>query len=172
MTRAYSLAALSLVAALACSDHQVGTSPTEPGGTTLPPVSSIAEVTGIVLVNWINGAPAIHLTQQDGALILLVGTEARTLASVPGGEVVVHGTWDANPGLVVADFQVLSMGGRPALDGVVEMRDGGLTLRLKDGSYFDLADIPAELSAIVGDRIWLTGSSANPPVQFGVIEAR
>ena len=173
MTRAYSLAALSLFAALACSDHQAGTSPTEPGGTTLPPASSIAEVTGIIVVDGAGAVDSyVHLMQQDGSLILLVGTEARTLASVAGGEVLVHGTWDANPGLVVSDFQVLSMGGRPALDGVIELTDYGLALRLKDGSYVDLAQCPAELSTIVGDRIWLTGSADSPPVTYGVIEAR
>jgi hypothetical protein len=173
MTRAFSLAAVSLVAALACSDHGAGTSPTEPYGPTLPSAPSIAEVTGIIVVDGAGAGDAyVHLMQQDGSLILLVGTEARTLASVAGGEVIVHGTWDANPGLVVSDFQVLSMGGRPALDGVIEMTDRGLALLLRDGSYVDLAECPAELSTIVGDRIWLTGSAANPPVQFGVIEAR
>jgi len=173
MTRAFSLAAVSLIAALACSDNRAATSPTEPFGPTWPSGPSIAEVTGIIVVDGAGAVDAaIHLIQQDGSLILLVGTEARTLASVAGGEVLVHGTLDANPGLVVSDFQVLSMGGRPALDGVIEMTDYGLALRLKDGSYVDLAQCPAELSTIVGDRIWLTGSADSPPVTYGVIEAR
>jgi hypothetical protein len=172
MIRSYSLAVASLFAALACSDHAGTTAPIGPDELT-PSPPSLAVLTGIVVVERVANYPAtIRLREPDGTLTLLVGSESRPMASVADAEVSVHGTWDASPGLVVERFQVLSMNGRPALDGVLEATATGFALRLNDGTYREISASPSEIAQYVGARLWVTGSADDQPVTFGVIEAR
>jgi len=170
MIRSHFLAAACAVALLACSDNP--SAPATGTDGTRPFIPSLFEVTGTVVVT---GNPddglEVQLKQSDGTMLSLVGSEARLLASVDGGEVLVRGTWDAPPGLVVGSFQVLAMNGRAAIDGVLEITDYGYALRLSSGAYYDLSDPPAELMNHVGDRLWVTGSAEEPPVEFGVIRA-
>jgi hypothetical protein len=73
--------------------------------------------------------------------------------------------------MVVERFQVLSMNGRPAIDGVLEETASGLMLRLSGGATRALSDAEGAFAAHIGDRLWITGLD-EPPVEFGVIDAR
>ena len=161
-----------LMVAAACSADRGAAIATGPDDTD-PGSSNIAEITGVVTVdNSSAELPVVNVIRPDGTLVRIVGSQTRELANLAGGEVWIRGTWDASPGLVLERFLVLAMNGRPALDGVLEGSDDGFGLRLADGGYRELSGAPAELSAFVGARIWFTGSEEDPPVAFGVIEAR
>ena len=114
---------------------------------------------------------AVELRDADGGVYRLVGHRAGDrLASVDGGDVVARGTFDANPGFVVQEFQVTGMYGRPALDGVLEVTDEGFALRLSDGSL-RVVDGLTNCAEHVGARLWVIGWDEETGVQFGLIAA-
>jgi hypothetical protein len=140
-------------------------------GNPVAPTPAITELTGFVVLGESNDGTArtIGLRLQDGAQIALVGSEANPMASVDGAEVRVRGTFDAAPGLVVESFTVISVGGRPALDGIVTEMAESYGLLLRDGTIYALVAPPAELLEHLGERVWLTGDWDAPPIEFGVI---
>jgi hypothetical protein len=93
------------------------------------------------------------------------------LASVDGGDVVVRGTFDLNPGFVVDEFQVTGMYGRPALDGVLEVTADGFALRLSDNSVRVVPGLTSDCENYIGARIWVIGWDDDTEVQFGPIGA-
>jgi hypothetical protein len=102
----------------------------------------------------------------------LVGAEAAPLVRLDGGDVVVRGTFDTNPGFVVDEFHVLAMNDQPALDGVLEEIDEGLALRLGDGSLRVVPGLSADCSDHIGARVWVTGwEDDSEAIQLAVIAA-
>jgi len=69
----------------------------------------------------------------------------------------------------VAEFLVLAVGGRPAMDGVLGEEEGRYYLRPTAGDVFWFEEGPSEFDANIGKRIWVTGSMEDPPLRFGVI---
>ena len=169
MTRT-ALFLMTVAATLACSE---GRSPTAPliNDPQHPIAPSTVELSGTVVVEDAGQHRAVFLQRHDGSLLPLVGSEAALIASVAGGEVLVRGTLDAAPGMIVERFQVLSMKGREAIDGVLIDDGGVLSLRLGNGVLRSLASVQADLGAHIGCRLWITGLD-EPPVEFGIIEAR
>ncbi|HEX6943488.1 MAG TPA: hypothetical protein VF128_11215, partial [Gemmatimonadaceae bacterium] len=88
-----------------------------------------------------------------------------------GGDVVARGTFDANPGFVVQDFQVTGMYGRPALDGVLEVTHDGFALRLRDGSLRALPGLSSDCEEYIGARLWVIGFDDADVPEFGRIGA-
>ena len=154
-----------------CSDGKSPTAPYTEHNPGHPIAPSIVERSGTVVVEEFDGRRSIQLELEDGALIPLVGGEATLIASVAGGQVLVYGTLDASPGMVVERFQVLAMNGRSAIDGVLEETDTGLALRLANGLLRYVIDVQGFFANHVGERLWITGLD-EPPMEFGVIEAR
>ena len=114
----------------------------------------------------------VELRDGFGNLYRLVGGEASALASVDGGDVVVRGSFDANPGFVVDEYQVTAIYDTPALDGVLETTDEGFALRLTDGSLRVVPGLDAECAEHVGARVWVTGWEGDAEaVQSGLIAA-
>jgi hypothetical protein len=74
------------------------------------------------------------------------------------------------PAFAADEFLVLSVGGRPAMDGVLEEDDGSYYLRLATGEVFRLTNAPSDFTTCIGKRIWVTGSMDDPPLTFGVID--
>jgi hypothetical protein len=124
----------------------------------------------------------VALRLESGELINLVGAETRRIAPLYGAEVQVTGVWgeagspltDSDvdptaPGFAVDEFHVLAVGGRPALDGVVEKDEDRYYLRLASGDAFLLDEGASGFEPYIGERIWVTGSAENPPLTFGVI---
>ena len=183
MSRAHLLAGASVLAICACSlDTPVGL-----GFACLDACSSGPQSTGLaVLRGTVVASPGhtvIHLRQQSGSYTLLLGTEARRLASVDGADVIVRGYWttdDLTPedeliiteiftGFAVADFTVAAVEGRPAMDGVLVETEGRYALELAGGVLVYLDDPPADLLAHIGERVWVTGLMDELQLTFGVI---
>ncbi len=167
MIRIQTVALALVVAAFGCSEHRWPNT-TGPDDVLPPGVPSVAQVSGTVIVTGIGTSRSVHLRRSDGSLLLIIGNEAARLASVAGGEVMAQGTWDAPPAFVLDGFQVLSMSGRAAYDGVLTASGNGFALRLASGTVRSIASAPAELANHLGERIWITGLE-DPPVAFGVI---
>ncbi len=170
-SRYFMLAAVFSIVACTDNPNSVVTAPNNP---TQPIPSTPSQVTlsGRISVTGLAGYD-LKIELWDGAeLYRLVGSESSALASVDGADVVVRGTFDANPGLVVQDFEVTGMLGRPALDGVLEATDEGYALRLADGSLRAVPGLTSELDEFVGARLWVIGFEEGSEVVFGRIEAR
>ena len=140
-----------MFAIAACTDNPnaVLTGPIDPAQP-LQPTPSRTTVAGRISVQGSGADRLVEITDATGRVCRLVGNEACALASVDGGDVVVRGTLDANPGLVLEDFQVTGMYGCPAVDGVLEATDEGFALRFADGSLRVIPGLSsdcAELSA-------------------------
>jgi hypothetical protein len=167
MIRFQTVALALAVAAVGCSEHSWPNT-TGPDDVMPPGVPALAQVSGVVIVNGTGAARSVQLRKSDGALILIIGTEAARLASVAGGEVTARGTWDAPPSFVLDEFQVLSMNGRAAYDGTLTTSGNGFALRLASGTLRAIGNAPAELANHLGERLWIAGLE-DPPVAFGVI---
>lgn len=170
MNRLHIIAAATLASVLACSDSE---GPTAPGTRSPPtrdaPPPALATITGRVIVGGSTESRTVDIRTEDGTLVRLAGVLAARLATVDGADVVVRGTWDANPGLVVQDFEVTGMHGRPALDGILELTTGGYALRLANGELCPVTGLSADVAEYVGARLWVIGSDDDPPAMFGVI---
>jgi len=172
MTRNRFFTLVAVFSIAACSDNNSSmTGPIDRRDPSQPilPAPSTATISGRISVSGYEDR-AIELRDADGNLYRLVGREADRLASVDGADVVARGTFDANPGFVVEEFQVTGMFGRPALDGVLEATADGYALRLNDGS---LRVVPGltNCSQHVGARLWVIGWDEESGPQFGLIAA-
>src|SRR5262245_24025776 len=161
---------LALLLGCACSDSP--TASDGPRGGNAPPAPSTAAASGRVIVSGIGADRVVELRDDHGDVFRLLGHETIALANVGGGDVIVWGTWDANPGFVVSEFTVTGMHGRPALDGVLEGTADGFALRLNDGSIRDVSGLNAECVAFLGSRVWVVGWDDAIDVQLGIIASR
>ena len=166
------LLAASLAAGTSCSD---ATAPAAVGGQSAAPTPLIT-LTGVVHLSSTSKLNAIVLSTQDGDDIPLDGPEAAQLASVENAGVDVRGRWDGDT-FIVADFIVREVGGVNVMDGVLisvfETEIAGDTteyaLKLTEGSLVPLLDPPAELTAHVGERVWVAESADGQATAFGII---
>jgi hypothetical protein len=126
---------------------------------------------GRISVSGLGDDPVVDLSDEHGDVYRLLGNETIALASVDGGDVIAYGTWDASPGFVVQEFQVVAMYGRPALDGVLEVSEEGFALRLTDGSIRLVPGLTGDAADYVGARLWVIGWDENSDVVFGLIGA-
>ena len=176
MTRAHLLTAAAVLIACGCTESSVG--PTNRSGGAIPEAPQPMVITGTVEVSPLG----VALRLESGELINLVGSETNRIAPLSGAEVQVSGVWgeagspmiDSDvdptaPGFAVHEFLVLAVGGRPALDGVVEKDEDRYYLRLATGDAFLLDEGPSGFEPYIGERIWVTGSVEDPPLAFGVI---
>lgn len=164
----FTLAAVFSIAACTDNPSAVLTGPIDPAQPLLP-TPSLVTIAGRIIVSGTAADPVIELTDGGGNVYRLVGSESGALASVDGGDVVARGTFDANPGFVVQDFQVTGMHGRPALDGVLEATDEGFALRLADGSLRAVPGLSSDCAQHVGARLWVIGWDEQSEVAFGLI---
>jgi hypothetical protein len=113
----------------------------------------------------------LKLVAEDGSTIGLGGDQTAWLASVIDADVEVRGVMASYNEMIVERFLVRAVQGRQASDGVLEEDgDAGYALRLTEsGDRVELADAPEELKALVGQRIWITGSDEGSPPTFGAI---
>jgi hypothetical protein len=173
MKRSHIITMVAALSALACTDNPNSglTGPTDPMQPNFP-TPSMTTIAGRISVTGLDGDRLIELRDEFGNVYRLVGSEALALASVDGGDVVARGTFDANPGFVVDEFEVTAMYGRPALDGVLETTDEGFALRFTDGSLRVVPGLSAECAEHIGARVWVTGwEDDSEAIQLGVIAA-
>ena len=154
----------------ACNDSPVANAGTLNDGHPPPvPVSATSALSGRILVRGIGADRIVELRDDHGDVFRLLGSETIALAKVDGGDVVVWGTWDGSPGLVVSTFKLTGMNGRPALDGVLEATDGGFAVRLNDGSLRRIPGLMPRCAAYLGARVWVVGFEDGADIQLGVI---
>ena len=172
MKYAQSLTAAVVLIACGCTEPSLG--PSNPVGVrTLPPPPEPVEITGTVGVSPV----ATFLRLESGDVIDIIGSEARRLAVLEGAQVKVRGFWNydlldegVGPGLQAEVFLVLSVGGRPAMDGLLGEDEGRYYLQFIAGDVHWFEDGPSDFADYIGKRIWVTGSTEDPPLAFGVIE--
>ena len=172
MTRSRFFAVAAALAVVACTDNpnSILTGPIDPSHPIVPTPSTVT-IAGRISVSGIDGDRIVELTDADDNVYRLLGNQSAALASVDGADVLARGTFDANPGFVVDEFEVTGMYGRPALDGVLEATEEGFALRLKDGSLRVVAGLNAECAEFVGARLWVIGWDGDSEVAFGLIAA-
>jgi len=104
---------------------------------------------------------------------------------VAGAEVEVNGAWTIldsplleadvpldplGPTFQVDRFQVLVVGGRAAIDGLLGEDNGAYYLELLAGNRIWLNSAPSDFKSCLGKRVWVTGSVDDPPFMIGVID--
>jgi hypothetical protein len=172
MTRSHLFTVAALLSLVACTNNPSATVAGPINRSPLPLPPGTAMIAGRISVSGQGADRVVELRDHDDDVYRLVGAETGALASVDGGDVIAYGTWDANPGFVVQEFQVVGMYGEPALDGVLEVSEEGFALRLADGSIRLVSGLSSESSDYVGARLWVIGWDASSDVVFGVIGAQ
>jgi hypothetical protein len=170
MTRSRFFTVAAVLTVVACTDNPAASSFGPDRILPPPPPPSTVTIAGRISVSGIDGDRIIELTEGNGNVYRLLGNE-EALASVDGGDVVARGTFDANPGFVVDEFEVTGMFGRPALDGVLEVTEDGFALRLSDNSLRVVPGLDSDCAEYVGARLWVIGWDDDSEVVFGVIGA-
>ena len=173
MTRSRFLTVAAVLSVVACTDNPnaILTGPIDPSQPILPSPSRVM-LAGRISVSGIGADRVVDLTDGNGRVYRLLGNESGALASVDGGDVVARGTFDANPGFVVDEFQVTGMHGRPALDGVLEATEHGFALRLPDNSLRVVPGLDSECAKYIGARLWVIGWDDDSAVVYGLIAAQ
>jgi hypothetical protein len=183
MTRAQLLTAAVLIAC-GCTESSVGPGYSV-GGASPPSLPGPSVITGTVSIDESVSPVAVTLRRESGVLVALVGSEAQRLRILDGAEVELRGNWtlldsplfdaDASldpvtPAFGVDGFQVLVVGGRAAMDGVLGEDDGTYYLELLGGDLIWLESAPSDFNSCLGKRVWVTGSMDDPPFMIGVID--
>ncbi len=120
---------------------------------------------GVIVLLGSDPMPRVALRADPGGPVTLRGAPA--LATLTGLEVWVAGARRDN-GMDVTDFAVRAADGVPAIDGVLEERDGGFSL-VRNGRTTAIGRAPAAIRPLIGKRVWVT--MANGDVHtFGLIE--
>ena len=182
MTRAQLLTAAAVLIACGCTESSLGPASGKSGEANppAPPEAQLSVIAGTVVTERSRPPVQVVLRLDSGEVVYLRGSQASRLAMLDGAGVQLRGTWtepllsqphgDGTSAFSVEDFLVLAVGGRPAKDGVLRQDGSKYYLELTGGSdVFWLADAPSEFGANIGKRIWVTGSTANPPLRFAVI---
>lgn len=168
------LVAACLITSASCSDSTAPTaSSSSSPGSPISQSPSFVTISGTIRLGHTDMG-GVLLETPDGNELILVGTETDNLLSLDGAEVDVRGLWDAGA-LVVSDFLVRRVGGMEVLDGILTMvvddetGDVGYGISLTRGSYVPLIDLPNELIAHLGKRVWVSDPADGQPLHFGII---
>lgn len=166
------LIAACLVASTSCGDTAT---PTSPGGQAAAP-PALATLTGVVHLSATKSTP-VTLALDDGEEVELDGPVATQLTSLENAMVDVRGLWNPES-FQVNDFLVRQVDGADVMDGVLiafgvqDTAGGDLTfgLSLTRGAVVALPNPPAELTAHVGERVWVAESvDGQATTAFGII---
>jgi hypothetical protein len=179
MTRAQLLIAAAVLLACGCTESSVG--PDDSVGVKGGFAPELESIRGTVVAAAAVLPIQVYLQVGAETRIKLVGPDVHQLVSLDGAEVLLHGNWagQALPVFIdepvsapfaIADFVVLTVGGRQAMDGVLGENEGKYYLRLTDGDAYWFDDTPSEFDTYIGKRIWVTGWLDRPALTYGVIE--
>lgn len=167
------LAPLALIPLLACARSDNARS------SSTPETSDEAEVAtdtlrGTIAVVGADPTTMVALRcRTGGGEVYLSGSDESMLGRLSGVDVWVSGQLDsAERRMEVRRFEVRSVDGVPAVDGVLEMGEQGLVLIRPDGRHLPIRNAPDELLQHIGARVWISGPLDEEPVAFGVIGPR
>lgn len=112
-----------------------------------------------------------QLRAEDGSMVPLLGPQTELLTELIGAEIRIRGVLDeiGSTTLWIVEFRVLYVDNLPALDGKLARTESGFGINSSEGTLFMIRDVPAELAAHVGKRVWLTMLDG-APVRYGVLE--
>ncbi|HEY4304731.1 MAG TPA: hypothetical protein VGM82_09700 [Gemmatimonadaceae bacterium] len=103
-------------------------------------------------------------------LVATRGADSAALRRLSAVDIVARGRSDGDR-FVVSAFVVRRVDGQPVVDGVLRLANGRLFVDNVEESREVGHPSPA-LLALVGARVWLSGSLETGPSSFGVIELR
>lgn len=113
---------------------------------------------------------SVVLTPAQGPEITLTGEHRESLERLSGAEVWVSGRADPQRReLAVAAFEVRSVDGLPATDGILTAAGDSLVLITRNGRRRTVRDAPPALRALVGAHVWVSGPPEREPQAFGLI---
>ena len=178
MARAHLLTAVAVVIACGCTESSVGPDDSVGIKGGFPP--ALESMRGSVVVDAAVLPAQVYLQLGAHDRVKIVGPDAHQLVSLDGAEVLLHGRWASqglpvfieepvSPPFTMADFVVLAVRGRQAMDGVLGENEGRYYLRLTAGDAFWFQDTPSEFDTYIGKRIWVTGWR-DRPLTYGVID--
>lgn len=126
---------------------------------------------GTVAVMGSEPAPLVALRPATGGReIRLHGAQRSALERMVGIDVWVTGELDVGQQrLIVSGFEVRSVDGVPARDGVLAVEGGTLVLVAPDGFRLPIPNPPDALLEHVGGRVWVAGPPDREPIAFGLI---
>lgn len=105
-----------------------------------------------------------------GREIRLDGSYGSALERLSGIDVWVSGELEVGQQrLIVSRFEVRSVDGVPARDGVLAVEGVRLVLVTPDGRRLPISNPPDALFEHVGGRVWVSGPPDREPVAFGLI---
>lgn len=155
------------VAAHACSTRQESPSGDSGVGTGAPVTDTVV---GTLSVVGSEPATLVSLLPRGGApAVILGGSALPDLRRAAGTEVWVSGTRSDARSMDVTRFEVRSVHGIPAVDGVIAREGESFVLITQDGRRVPVPRLPHELRERVGARVWLAGPLERDPELFGVV---
>jgi hypothetical protein len=110
----------------------------------------------------------ITLRPADGGRAVTLTGDSALLHSVVGLDVTVTGA-SGPKSFAVSALMVRSVGGIPALDGIIAATDGVVALVLAGGQHVALKAAPPELAVRSGSRAWVTVAPDGTALSFGWI---
>lgn len=123
---------------------------------------------GIVSITGTSFQKTIVLRSSEGAITLTPSpSDSLALSRLGGIEVMVKGA-RTSTGLRVDRFTVISVEGRPVIDGVFRTVNGQFYLE-HDGKRTLIGNPPTVLRSMAGARVWIGGPLATGPNTFGII---
>jgi hypothetical protein len=159
MLRKRFVTVLLAAAAAACSD-----TPSMPQNTVAPlPEAPLLAYRGTLIAG--------SLLRTEAGLISLAGWQTHLFGQLLGAEILIEGhVADEDPenGLMINDFQLLSLDGHPVVDGTLSAREEGYYIRAR-GETFELPEVPEALAHYLGRRVFVahTGGAI---MRFGLLE--
>jgi hypothetical protein len=110
----------------------------------------------------------VQVRPDAGPPVYVTGPLAAEVRRLGGARVEVRGRRVAGGELEVADYEVVSVEGRPVEQGTVERApDGGLQLRRKDGGTVRLQGGTQQLRP--GQKVWVQGPETVTVQTYGII---
>ena len=179
MTRAHLLTAVAVVIACGCTKSSVGPDDSVGIKGGYPP--ALESMRGTVVADAAVLPVQVYLQVGADERVKVVGSDVHRLVSLDGARVLLHGRWASqalpefidepvSPPFALADFVVLAVGGREAMDGVLGEDLGRYYLRLTAGDAYWFANAPSEFNSHLGQRIWVTGWRDRAPLTYGLID--
>ena len=131
-------------------------------------------IRGVVTLVGTGAAKQVVLRTIGGAsTVTLSGMATNGLAQLAGTEIMVRGLKTSPRDIVVLSYVVRAVGGIPAWDGVLQLTGGQWMLRLTEGGFKKVANVPEVLRSRPGARIWMSiRSGSSRPEAFGAIPSR
>jgi hypothetical protein len=93
------------------------------------------------------------------------------LIRLTGAEVRATGTYSGTR-IVVSEYEILEIAGQKPVVGVLELTEGGMYILTSTDSAVKIIDVPEELAAQHGGKVWVILDPTGVVQGYGVIRER